>query len=341
MPAAANRPICVDVLAIPDATVSTITGIYEVFNLFGILGTVDDAVPQESPFAVQVVGAGGDFIRTASGLRLETAGSIHDVAHSDIVIVPSMLVPHAEWTPGRYPDVVTWLRTMHAGGALLCSACSGVLLLAETALLNGLEATLHWAYAPTLRRNFPRVTPRLEEVLIVTGARKELVMSGGSASWHDLVLYLIARTVGPTAALAISKFMLLQWHREGQGPYVAFAPLTDHGDAAVLRVQEWLRTRFSTPSPIEAMVAESGLPARTFKRRFRKATGHTPIEYVQQLRVAEAKRRLERTDIPVDDICWAVGYEDSAFFRRLFKRLTTLPPGDYRKKFRLPEYSQR
>ena len=87
------------------------------------------------------------------------------------------------------------------GGALLCSACSGVLLLAETDLLTGMEATIHWAFASTFERNFPRVRLRVDEVLIVAGARQELVMSGVSASWHDLVLYLIARHISAAAAL--------------------------------------------------------------------------------------------------------------------------------------------
>jgi transcriptional regulator GlxA family with amidase domain len=87
------------------------------------------------------------------------------------------------------------------------------------------------------------------------------------------------------------------------------------------------------------MVKLSGLPDRSFKRRFRLATGTTPIEYVQHLRVQEAKRRLERTEMSVDDISWAVGYEEPAFFRRLFKRITRLTPSEYRRKFSLPDFS--
>jgi transcriptional regulator GlxA family with amidase domain len=170
----------------------------------------------------------------------------------------------------------------------------------------------------------------------VIGKRKEFVMSGASASWHDLVLYLIARQVGPTAAQAIRKFMLLQWHVDGQAPYIAFAPPVDHGDAAVLKLQQWLKGQLTVASPVEEMVKMSALPERTFKRRFRKATGYSPIAYVQNLRIEEAKRRLERTDQPIDEISWNVGYEDPAFFRRLFKRITRLTPGDYRRKFRMP-----
>jgi transcriptional regulator GlxA family with amidase domain len=223
---------------------------------------------------------------------------------------------------------------------MLCSACSGALLIAETGLLSGREATLHPAYAATFRANFPDVRLRLEETLIATGEREELVSAGASASWHDLVMYLVARHVGPTAAQAVAKFLLLQWHSDGQGPYVPFDPPRGHGDAIVSDAQEWLRTHSAVASPVTEMVERSGLPERTFKRRFTKATGYSPIAYVQHMRVEDAKRRLERTSEPVDDISYAVGYEDPASFRRLFKRVTGVTPGVYRRKLQLPAFAR-
>ena len=89
-------------------------------------------------------------------------------------------------------------------------------------------------------------------------------------------------------------------------------------------------------APVEEMVRSSGLAPRTFKRRFTLATGHTPIAYVQRIRVERAKRLLETGDEPIEDISWAVGYEDPASFRRLFKRLTGLTPGAYRQRFQIP-----
>lgn len=134
--------------------------------------------------------------------------------------------------------------------------------------------------------------------------------------------------------------MLLPRHVDGQAPYLVFEPVTDHGDATVLAPQEWLNDHYAEPAPHEEMIKRSGLPERTFKRRFTSATGHSPIAYVQRLRVEEAKSRLERTDTPIDQIAWSVGYEDPAFFRRLFKRITSITPGAYRRKFCLPDFAQ-
>ncbi|AHD03675.1 GlxA family transcriptional regulator [Leisingera methylohalidivorans] len=334
------RATHVSLIALPEVMISPLAGLYEVLTLFETLGSFDDAMPRDPPFDVQIV-TPQDMPETgASGLPHGGGITLDKVDRTDIVIVPSMLVEDAEWVPGRYPELVDWLVARHAEGAILCSACSGVLLLAETGLLDGREATIHWAYEHTFRRNFPKVQLKLQEVLVASGERRDFVMSGASASWHDLVLYLIARLVGPTAAQAIARFMLLQWHVDGQAPYVTFNPPLDHGDAVVRDLQDWLKKNYTIASPVEELERRSGLPGRSFKRRFTKATGTPPIKYVQYLRVEEAKRRLERTDTPIDQIGWNVGYEEPAFFRRLFKRVTRLTPSEYRRKFRMPEFNR-
>ena len=312
----------------------------DTLSCFPLLSTFDDAVPAGPPFAVELVAASNGSAPTSSGVALPVHRSIADPATTDIAIVPSLLVEGGSWVPGRYPDLVAWLRRVHGEGALVCSACSGVLLIAETGLLSGREATMHPAYAATFRSNFPDVRLRLEQTLVATGEREELVSAGASASWHDLVLYLVARHVGPTAAQAVAKFMALQWHLDGQAPYVPFDPPSDHGDAIVVEAQEWLRAHYAVAAPVTELVERSGLPERTFKRRFARATGYSPIAYVQHVRVEEAKRRLERTSEPVDSISYAVGYEDPASFRRLFKRITGVAPGTYRRKLQLPAFAR-
>lgn len=335
----ANPPLDVSLLVLPDAMISSLGGMFDVLNSFGTLGSFDDSIPDQPLFRPQLVGERRGRTRTASGLEIEALRTLDEVATTDIVIVPSLLVEGGAWQTGRYPHVVRWLRRVHAQGAMLCSACSGVLLMAETGLLDGREATVHWAYARTFRRNFPRVRLRVEKVLVTAGDRSELVMSGASASWHDLILYLVARHAGSPAAHAVERFFLLQWHADGQAPYALFREPTDHGDGAILKVQEWVTRNYAMDEPVTEMAVRSGLPTRTFVRRFKRATGYTPISYIQHVRVREAQRRLERTAESVDAVAWSVGYEDPSAFRRVFKRLTGVTPGEYRRKFRIPEFA--
>ncbi|MGB8328962.1 MAG: helix-turn-helix domain-containing protein [Polyangiales bacterium] len=280
-------------------------------------------------------------LELASGVPISARRAVATIEASDIVIVPSVLLRPEGWKTGRYPRLVDWLHSMHDRGAVLCSACSGIFLLAETGLFDGKDATVHFGYAQAFAATYPAVSIHPERVLVISGEREELVSSGASTTWHDLVLYLIARYAGATIAQEVARLFALQWHQDGLTPYMIFEGKSDHGDGAIQAAQQWLSDHFSVANPVEKMITQSKLAERTFKRRFASATGLTPIAYVQRLRIEDAKRRLERTDASVDEISWRVGYEDGAFFRRLFKRTTGLTPGAYRKRFRIPEFARR
>ena len=334
------RPLHVSLIAIPDAAVSTLTGIYDVLNSFRLFAGAEKTLPDQPPFNVEIVGPASGRVALASGVPVEASRSFADVGATDIIIVPSVMLRAGGWETGRYPELVQWTARMHDQGAVLCSACSGVFLLAETGLFDGQETTVHWGYAEDFARVFPNIPLHPERVLVVAGDREQLISSGASMTWHDLVLYLIARYVGATAAQTIARFFALQWHQDGLAPYIVFHGRKDHGDAVVQSAQEWLATHFSVASPVEEMVRRAGLAERTFKRRFTEATGFAPIGYVQRLRIEDAKRRLERTDSSADEISWQVGYEDAAFFRRLFKRFTGMTPGAYRRRFQVPAFAR-
>ena len=335
-----SNPCHVSLVALPDAVVSTLTGIFDVMNAFALIGTPGTGAGAHVPFHVEIVGEAVGPLELASGVPINVQRAIAGIESSDIVIVPSVLLRPEGWEKGRYPGMVDWLRAMHQRGAILCSACSGMFLLAETGLFDGKDATVHFGYARAFASAYPAVPIQPERVLVIAGAREELVSSGASMSWHDLVLYLIARYAGATAAQEVARMFALQWHQDGLTPFIVFEGKRDHGDADIQRAQEWLDNHFSVAHPVEEMIRRSRLAERTFKRRFTQATGLTPLVYVQRLRIEDAKRRLERTEASIDEISWRVGYEDPAFFRRLFKRTTRLAPGDYRKRFRIPEFAR-
>lgn len=336
-------PRRVSLVALPDAAVSTLTGIFDVMNAFALMG-IDigsgTGAPAAVPFRVEIVGETTGPLELASGVPVKVQRAIDDIDTTDIVIVPSVLLRDGAWEKSRYPRLVEWLRAMHERGAVLCSACSGIFLLAETGLFDGRDATVHFGYARAFAVAYPAVPIHPDRVLVVSGTREELVSSGASMSWHDLVLYLIARWAGATAAQEVARMFALQWHQEGLTPYIVFEGRHDHDDGDIRTAQQWLASHFSVANPVDEMIRRSRLAERTFKRRFAQATGLTPLVYVQRLRIEDAKRRLERTEASVDDISWQVGYEDPAFFRRLFRRTTGLAPGDYRRRFRIPDFAR-
>lgn len=324
----------VGIVAIPEATIGTLSGIFDVLNGLALLAG-REGVPDRAPFLVEILGETAAPVRLASAVTLPIHGAAAEVP-SDVVIVPSLLVPERGWERGRYPRLAAWMAARHAAGATICSACSGVFLAAETGLFDGVEATVHWPYARLFAAQYPAVTAAPDRALVVAGARGELLSSGASTSWHDLVLYLIGREVGPAAAQVVSKFFALQRHVDGLAPFIVFDPPRDHGDAVVAAAQAWLDAHASVASPVREAVRRSGMSERGFARRFAAATGHAPLDYVQRLRVEQAKRRLERTGDPVEEVAWRVGYEDPAAFRRLFLRIAGVTPGRYRRQFAIP-----
>jgi transcriptional regulator GlxA family with amidase domain len=335
-----SEPLHVSLLAIPEATVSTLTGIFDVMNAFTMMSGLGDSSLGPNPFRVEIVGEKAGPLGLASNVPITVQRSFRDLAATDIVIVPSIVLGSKGWQKGKHPELVEWMRAMHGRGALLCSACSGIFLLAETGLFDGMDATVHFGYAREFACTFPAVPVHPERVLVIAGKREELISSGAAMTWHDLVLYLIARHAGATAAQTVARLFALQWHQDGLAPYIVFEGRNDHGDQAVQTAQDWIAGHFSVADPLEEMIRRTGLTERTFKRRFTSATGLSPIAYVQRLRIEDAKRRLERTETSVDEISWQVGYEEPAFFRRLFRRVTGLAPGAYRRRFHVPDYAQ-
>lgn len=322
--------IHISLVLIPEAIASTLMSIYDVFNLYpGI-------VRAETPFSITMVSDTLAPVVTASSIRFSAEATYADVATTDIIVVPALILSESGWQSGRYPQLVEWLKTQYRRGAILCSTCSGIFPLMETGLLNDVPVTCHWAYAQALRRHFPEADIQIEKTLIIAGNDNRLIMSGASASWHDLVLYLINQFAGPAAASAVAKFCLLSWHPEGQAPYTRFHEDIQHGDAAIIKAQAWIQQHWTKPNPIEQMISVSGLAERSFKRRFKNATGLSVMDYIQHIRIEHAKQLLESSVIPVDEIAARIGYEDAAFFRKLFKRITTLTPSGYRMKFRTP-----
>ena len=337
--AANPPPYHVSVVALPDAAISTLYGIYDVLNAYRALATLMPNAAEPAPFQVEIVGEQPGALPLASGAPVQVQRSVDSIKHTDVIIVPSIFLSPAGWQRGRYPKLVDWFTAMHARGALLCSACSGIFLLAETGLFDHKDVSVHFGFAKAFAAAYPNIPAHPERALVIAGLHEELITSGASASWHDLTLYLYARFAGSTSAQQIARMFALQWHQEGLSPYIVFEGKTDHGDVLIQTAQQWLSSHFTLANPVEEMVKRSELAERTFKRRFTAATGLAPIAYVQRLRIEDAKRRLERTDTPVDEISWCVGYEDAAFFRRLFKRITGMAPSDYRRKFRLPTFA--
>lgn len=286
-----------------------------------------------SPLRPLVVSTDGRPLAGGNGVRITPDASFADCPAPDVAVVTDLMIPPGTPLDGLYDAEVAWLRGVWQAGGTLASACSGALLLARTGLLDGEEATSHWAYCDRLAREYPRTRWNAERGLVVAGTDRRIVMAGSGVAWHMLVLALIARFASPEDAMQVARINLLDLNATSP---IAYASLTRGGRAAdplIARCQLWAAEHYRSESPVAQMVALSGLPERTFKRRFAQATGMSPLDYVHTLRLEEAKQLLEASDLAVEAVALEVGYQDASFFGRLFRRKVALTPAQYRRRF--------
>lgn len=329
----AERPRIL-LLAAPETSASVLYGLYDVLQSAGaVFDEMISGSAGDEMLDIRIVSSDGKPFRCMGNIPVEPHMAIRQDDSADAVVVCDMYTSIYDAPKGRYLREIGWLRHMHDSGALLASVCSGSLLLAESGLLNGHQATAHWAYRDMFERHYPRIAFRTDAILCLSAEADRIVTAGGVSAWHDLSIYLIARYCGYQTAIETAKVFLISGHAEGQSPYAVMTRPMDSNDGPIADCQAWIADNYATANPVERMVERSGLHARTFSRRFRVATGFTPIEYVQALRVEEAKQMLETDRLSNDEVGVAIGYDDPASFRRVFKRATGLSPAAYRKKF--------
>ncbi len=186
-----------------------------------------------------------------------------------MVFVPNVIVGLAKGPAVLDRRLIDWIRRMHAQGAQMYGTCGGALVLAEAGLLGGQTATTHWVYEPVFRKFFPDVKLNMERVLVQGGPGHNLVCGGGASSWQDLALLLVSKYGGTEEAIRMSKLFLYQWHRDGQLPYASMVQNVDHGDGVILKCQDWIAQHYQRQDIIAELVRQSGLPKRSFDRRFR------------------------------------------------------------------------
>ena len=329
-----KAPVEVLIVAVPETAGSALYGMLDVLLAAGnIWQTLVRTDSEQALFRVRIVAPTAEAFTCGNGIPVTPDYSVADNPGASILILPELWLGPDEDIHGRYPELMQWIRQKYKEGCTLYSACSGAVMLAETGLLDGCHATSHWGYQDLFSKRYPKVNFRPEPNLVFADEEGRIVTAGGTTSWHDLAIHIISRHGSPGEALRIAKVYLLKWHGEGQLPYAALVRKTLHADSVVRTCEQWLGEHFQQTDAIRQIIELANIPERTLKRRFKAATGTTLIDYLQNLRVEEAKRLLETGQMPVDEISAEVSYEDPSFFRRLFKRRTGLTPSQYRRMF--------
>jgi len=308
------------------------SGISNLIDAFWIAnawhGALCDAAPQPL-FDTRIVTVDGRPVRAVGNVAVHPDGAMTEVAHTDAIVIPACSSLPERGAPGLAP-ILEWLTCQHRRHIPLAAGCTGTFLLAEAGLLDGKAATTNWQFARQFERRYPRVHLHMDRILTEEDG---ILCAGATSAVMHLGLHLIRRFGSEDLAAVCAKAFLVDPNRDSQAPYTIFRPRRNHGDEEILKAQQWMEANFGGNVAIDDLARQVGISPRHFKRRFRKASGETPLGYLQNVRIEAAKRKLENTQEKVNEITYRIGYEDSSTFRRLFKKHTGISPREYRDKF--------
>jgi len=315
------------ILAFDNCLQSSIAGPLDLFTVANWEKKRDKGDP--SPFCRwQVLTVDGGPVVCFSQDPLVPHCSIAACRQPDLIILPSVLGNIEALR--REKEVIAWLKAQHARGTIIASICAGAFLSAEAGILNGREATTHWQLADRFHQTYPKVRLQSDKILI---DGEDYICAAGTSAHQDLAIYLLEKFGSAALADSCARMMLIDRGRRHQAPYIRFRRQKTHGDEAIVLVQRYLEQHLTERTSVVSMARMAKMVERTFLRRFKKATGDSPLEYLQRLRVEAAKRLLERGETRIDLITTAVGYEDASSFRRLFKQIAGVSPTVYRRRF--------
>jgi transcriptional regulator GlxA family with amidase domain len=321
--------IDITVLFLNETFSSTAVGPMEVFRHAGSLWNILTGKERAPSFRVTTASVDGRAVLCDGPIRIKPMAAIKNIRRTDLIFIPTTGLSIDDVVE-RNAQVVPWLKRWRKRGAAIASVCSGVGLVAATGMLDGKRATTHWGLAERFREKYPKVKWMPE--LMVTEDHG-FYCGGGVHAALDLSLYLVEKFCGHDVAMETAKALLIETPRAWQAGFAVVPLKTEHNDDAISTAQDWLHENFHRPFPLDAPARRVSMSLRNFVRRFKKATGDSPLIYLQKLRVAAAKRLLESNHRTVQEISDAVGYQDVAFFRALFQRHTGVSPSAYRERF--------
>ncbi|MEO5684929.1 MAG: helix-turn-helix domain-containing protein [Chitinophagaceae bacterium] len=306
------------------STVACIVGAVEVFSRAN-----DYWKKQGKRQKYEVVIAGTtdkeEFVKGLVAVR--TDAHITDIEKANLVIIPS-----AAPVKNSNDDTVMldWIRKQYKEGAEVASMCSGAFILAATGILDGRNCSTHWSLTDSFRQAYPSVNLFTDKLIT---DEKGVYTNGGAYSFLNLVIYLVEKYYDRQTAIYCSKIFQIELDRNSQSAFSIFTGQKQHGDEMVQKAQHFIETNIDEKISIEKMSSKFAIGRRNFDRRFIKATGNTPLEYAQRVRIESAKKAFESTRKTVNEVMYEVGYSDVKAFREVFRKITGISPLAYKSKY--------
>ena len=309
------------------STIACIIGAYQVFteaNNFSV------RTGKKAVFKIELVGATTNNFLENNLLSIKHQSTINDVDKTNLIIIPASLIRSYETASKNNKLLINWLTKQYKHGAEIASMCAGSFMLASTGLLAGKTCSTHWALSENFRQLFPEVNLQTDQLITDENG---IYTNGGAYSFLHLLMYLVEKCYDRQTAIHCAKYFQIDLDRNMQAVFSIFNGHKKHNDEEILMAQKFIEENYEQKISIEKLSADHGIGRRNFDRRFIKATGLTPLDYLQRVKIEAAKKMFETSRKTVNEIMYEVGYNDAKAFRDVFGRVTGLSPLDYKLKY--------
>lgn len=311
-------------LVVPRTSMINIAGPWEV------LGHANDLLGREV-YRLQLFGPGAPATRTRFGLCLgevRPLPSRFEDAPDTVVVAGGS---PADPMPEDHVPLVPWLGRHRPRIRRVASVCTGAFALAAAGLLDGRRATTHWLYLDALRTRFPKVRVVDEGVYV---RDRGVWTSGGLTAGVDLALALVEEDHGHALAMRVAKRMVLFLRRTGHQAQFSSEPAAEKREPSPLReISAFVLARIGEPLPVERIAEQVGMSPRTLSRWCRRHLDESPAELVRRLRLGEARRLLEETELTLKEVTARTGLGDQSTLWRVFTHDLGVTPAEYRQRF--------
>lgn len=319
-------------IIIPDGqvnmgTLATVVGVLEIFTEANSFWKRNG---KEAKYTIQTAGVSKKVAFSKGMINLQPELALSEIKKTDLVIVPPSGIRNLTDIEKGNRSITKWIAMQYKLGAEVASMCSGIFMLAASGILEGKTCSTHWAHSETFRNAFPGVD--LKEDKLITH-ESGIYTNGGAYSFLNLVLFIIEKYYDKQTAIYCSKMFQIEIERHAQSSFAIFTGQKKHGDEAILKAQIYIEKNYQNKISIEFLSNKFSTGRRNFDRRFIKATGITPLDYMQRVKIEAAKKSLETTRKTINEVMYDVGYNDTKAFREVFNRVTGMSPIDYKAKY--------
>jgi transcriptional regulator GlxA family with amidase domain len=260
-------------------------------------------------------------------VSIKTDAHISAIDTTNLIIIPAASL---QKSISENVEMFDWIKKQYKSGSEVASMCTGAFILAETGILDGRSCSTHWSMMDKFKEMFPKVNLSSDKIITDENG---IYTNGGAYSFLNLVIYLIEKYYDRQTAIYCSKIFQIEIDRNSQSAFSIFTGQKVHDDIVVLDAQDFIEKNYSDKISIELLSIKFNVGRRNFDRRFVKATGVTPLDYLQRVKIEVAKRSLENTRKTVNEVMYEVGYNDTKAFREVFSRITGMSPINYKLKY--------